>query len=203
LKRTIVMRVIASNPPPGPGQLPFTGASATPLVQPPTGELPDWVYQTGGTQIANKVYALGAASTAASTSPGLPTTYIPFQSSKALTQLVALDSVEEWTIVNMNNIRHPFHIHVNPMYIVKMNGVPVEPFWADTIGLPFSDENPTPPNPPNPPPAPFVPGAGMGSVTFRMRFRHFTGRYVMHCHMLVHEDMGMMQGVTVQGPLST
>jgi FtsP/CotA-like multicopper oxidase with cupredoxin domain len=203
LKRTIVMRVIASNPPPGPGQQPFTGASATPLVQPPTGELPDWVYQTGGTQIANKVYALGAASTAASTSPGLPTTYIPFQSSKALTQLVALDSVEEWTIVNMNNIRHPFHIHVNPMYIVKMNGVPVEPFWADTIGLPFSDENPTPPNPPNPPPAPFVPGAGMGSVTFRMRFRHFTGRYVMHCHMLVHEDMGMMQGVTVQGPLST
>jgi FtsP/CotA-like multicopper oxidase with cupredoxin domain len=203
LKRTIVMRVIASNPPPGQGQQPFTGASATPLVQPPTGELPDWVYQTGGTQIANKVYALGAASTAASTSPGLPTTYIPFQSSKALTQLVALDSVEEWTIVNMNNIRHPFHIHVNPMYIVKMNGVPVEPFWADTIGLPFSDENPTPPNPPNPPPAPFVPGAGMGSVTFRMRFRHFTGRYVMHCHMLVHEDMGMMQGVTVQGPLST
>jgi FtsP/CotA-like multicopper oxidase with cupredoxin domain len=65
------------------------------------------------------------------------------------------------------------------------------------VPLPFSNENPTPPNPPNPQPAPFVPGAGQGSITFRMRFRHFTGRYVMHCHMLVHEDMGMMQGVTV------
>ena len=40
----------------------------------------------------------------------------------------------------------------------------------------------------------------MTSVTFRMRFLHYTGRYVMHCHMLVHEDMGMMQGVTVVGP---
>ena len=122
LKRTIVMRVIASNPPPAAGQLPFTGAAATPLVQPPPGELPDWVYQTGGTQIANKVYALGSAGTTASTNPGMPTTYIPFQSSKALTQTVALDSVEEWTIVNMNNIRHPFHIHVNPMYVVAVNG---------------------------------------------------------------------------------
>ena len=41
---------------------------------------------------------------------------------------------------------------------------------------------------------------GKKSVTFRMRFLHYTGRYVMHCHMLVHEDMGMMQGVTVVGP---
>ena len=161
--------------------------------------MPDWVYQTGGTQIADKVYALGAAATTSSTSPGLPTTYIPFQSSKALTQLVALDSVEEWTIVNMNNIRHPFHIHVNPMYIVAVNGVRIaEPYWADTIALPFN-VNPPPPNPS--PPAPTPPSVPT-SITFRMRFRHYTGRYVMHCHMLVHEDMGMMQGVTVQGPTS-
>ena len=52
----------------------------------------------------------------------MPTTYIPFQSTKAVTQMVALNAVEEWTIVNMNNIRHPFHIHVNPMYIVAVNG---------------------------------------------------------------------------------
>jgi len=202
LKRTIVMRVIASDPAVDPTTgLPFTGAAATPLVQPPPGELPDWVYQTGKTQISSKVYALGAAGTAASTNPGMPTTYIPFQSSKALTQLVALDSVEEWTIVNMNNIRHPFHIHVNPIYVVAVNGAPIEPYWADTVALPFNDVNPGPTPPP--PTGPFLPGAGMSSVTFRTRFRHFTGRYVMHCHMLVHEDMGMMQGVTVQGPTST
>ena len=43
------------------------------------------------------------------------------------------------------------------------------------------------------------PGAALTSITFRTRFLHYTGRYVMHCHMLVHEDMGMMQGVTVVG----
>ncbi len=195
MKRTIVMRVIASNPPPTPPALPFTGPAQTPLVQPPPGELPDWVYQTGATQLANKVFALGSAQTTPSpTQPGMPTTYIPFQSSKALTQTVALDAVEEWTIVNMNNIRHPFHIHVNPIYVVAVNGQPLAPedrYWADTIPMPFSNVQPTPPGNPN------QPGAAMTSITFRTRFLHFTGRYVMHCHMLVHEDMGMMQGVTI------
>jgi len=211
LKRTIVMRVIGSNPPatfpqtdpPTPPVLPFTGPAATPLVNPPAGELPDWVFQTQyppdssppkQSQIANKVYALGSASDQSATSPGMPSTYIPFQSKKAITQYVALNAVEEWTIVNMNNIRHPFHIHVNPMYVVAVNGKRLdEPYWADTVALPFSNDNPTGPN---------SPGQGNTSITFRMRFLHYTGRYVMHCHMLVHEDMGMMQGVTVVGPSS-
>ncbi len=193
LKRTIVMRVMRSTPVTDP---PFTGTSATPLVQPPPGELPDWVYQeidpakpTQLSQISNKVYALGSAGNASSQSPGMPTTYIPFQSSKAITQMVALNAVEEWTIVNFNNIRHPFHIHVNPMYIVAVNGKRLaEPYWADTVPMPF---NANPPAPGTDTPAMVT------SVTFRMRFLHYTGRYVMHCHMLVHEDMGMMQGVTV------
>ncbi len=189
LKRTIVMRVIPSTPAPKAGELPFTGAAATPLVQPPPGELEDWVYQTGPAQTQSKVYALGSAGDTSSTSPGMPTTYIPFQSSKAVTQMVALDAVEEWTIVNFNNIRHPFHIHVNPMYIVAVNGKRLaEPYWADTVPLPYND---------NTPPPGYVDPATVTSVTFRMRFLHYTGRYVMHCHMLVHEDMGMMQGVTV------
>ena len=135
------------------------------------------------------MYALGSAGNASSQNPGMPTTYIPFQSSKAITQMVALNAVEEWTIVNFNNIRHPFHIHVNPMYIVAVNGKRLaEPYWADTVPMPF---NANPPAPGTDTPAMVT------SVTFRMRFVHYTGRYVMHCHMLVHEDMGMMQGVTV------
>lgn len=195
LKRTIVMRVMRSTPVTNP---PFTGAAVTPLVEPPPGELPDWVFQQYYppdaqppklSQIANKVYALGSAGDASSTNPGMPTTYIPFQSSKAITQMVALNAVEEWTIVNMNNIRHPFHIHVNPMYIVAVNGKRLaEPYWADTVPMPYND-NPPAPGTDTP--------ATVTSVTFRMRFLHYTGRYVMHCHMLVHEDMGMMQGVTV------
>ena len=80
----------------------------------------------------------------------------------------------------MNAIRHPFHIHINPFLIVSINGVPVDPYWADTIGLPpgGSPANPT-------------------SVTFRTRFRDFSGSTVMHCHMFSHEDLGMMQTVEI------
>ncbi len=202
LKRTIVMRVITSSKGPPDIPAPFTGAAATPLVQ-PGDELPDWVFEQyfppdpnpqNLSKIANKVYALGSDGNTSSQSPGLPKTYIPFQSKRAITQTVALNAVEEWTILNYNNIRHPFHIHVNPMYIVAVNGKRLaEPYWADTVPMPFNDNAP-PPGTDNP--------ATVTSVTFRMRFLHFTGRYVMHCHMLVHEDMGMMQGVTVEGPPS-
>jgi len=105
----------------------------------------------------------------------------PFQSSLAVTQTVALNAVEEWTIYNMNPYPHPFHIHVNDSYVVKVNGEDVTPYWADTLPLPpyGTSEQPT-------------------SITFRMRFTDFTGKYVWHCHALDHEDMGMMQLVEVR-----
>ena len=36
-----------------------------------------------------------------------------------------------------------------------------------------------------------------GSVVMRMRFRDYTGQYVFHCHILAHEDNGMMAVVNV------
>jgi FtsP/CotA-like multicopper oxidase with cupredoxin domain len=36
-----------------------------------------------------------------------------------------------------------------------------------------------------------------GTLTFRSRFIDFTGVYVMHCHMMNHEEMGMMATVEV------
>ena len=39
-----------------------------------------------------------------------------------------------------------------------------------------------------------------GSVTFRSRFLDFTGRFVLHCHMMNHEELGMMQVVEVYAP---
>ncbi len=98
----------------------------------------------------------------------------PYQSSLTPTQTVALGSVEEWTIHNLDGYPHPFHIHVNDMYVVRVNGEAVEPFWCDTLPIP-----------------PF------GSFTFRMRFADFSGKFVWHCHALNHEDMGMMQLVDV------
>lgn len=174
LQRYVVMRAVFN-----PNGDPITVAPASAIVKPGS-ELDDWIYQTGSTTLANKVFAFGVAGTQSTGQPRMPDEFIPYQSSRAPTQTVALGSVEEWTVFNMNNIRHPFHIHVNPFQVIKINGIPVDPYWADTIGLP---PNGTPENP--------------TSVTFRTRFRDFAGSFVMHCHMLTHEDMGMMQMVEV------
>ncbi|MDB5929109.1 MAG: multicopper oxidase type 2 [Polaromonas sp.] len=116
--------------------------------------------------LVDKVFVSGDASASAKLAP--------FQSSLTTTQTVALNAVEEWTINSLNDYPHPFHIHVNDSYVVRVNGEAVTPFWADTL--------PVPPN---------------GSITFRMRFTDFTGKYVWHCHALDHEDLGMMQLVDV------
>lgn len=191
MKRNIVFRAISnallntSLPPAAAKLSPITNAPASDLLSPGS-EIRDWVYNTDLTSVMNTVFSVGSASTSASTIPADPTgttnpnQYYPFQSASSITQTVPLDSVEEWTIYNMNSVGHPFHIHVNPMYVIKINGQPIIPFWCDTLALPVGG---TPSNP--------------TSITFRSRFRDFTGPYVMHCHMLAHEDLGMMQGVTV------
>jgi FtsP/CotA-like multicopper oxidase with cupredoxin domain len=171
LRRSVVMRFLFMDPDPS--------APPNPLLNPGS-ERDDWVYDKGRTFIADEVFALGTGAQQGTPAPGMPAEYIPYQSSRAPKQTVALDSVEEWTVFNMNNVRHPFHIHVNPFQVIKINGEPVEPYWADTIALP-----------------PGGTAAAPTSVTFRTRFTHFTGSFVMHCHMLVHEDMGMMQMVEV------
>lgn len=173
LKRNIVMRAVFND-----NGDPITSPPASTLIHPPEGELPDWQFQTGNTFMSDTVFAIGSASQESSITPGMPGEFIPFQSRRAQKQVVALGSVEEWTVYNMNFVQHPFHIHINPFQVVKINGVPVEPFWADTIGLPIGG---TPQNP--------------TSVTFRTRFLDFRGSYVMHCHILSHEDMGMMQTI--------
>jgi FtsP/CotA-like multicopper oxidase with cupredoxin domain len=177
LKRSIVMRAVFNN-----NGDPVTAPPASNVVHPPADELADWTYQTGATFLADTVFAMGSASMQSSVSPAMPTEFIPFQARRAHTQkqTVALNSVEEWTVYNMNAVQHPFHIHVNPFQVVRVNGQAVEPYWADTIGLPLggSPDRPT-------------------SVTFRTRFTDFKGSYVMHCHILAHEDMGMMQTVEV------
>ena len=90
-------------------------------------------------------------------------------------QRIPLGAVEEWTVVNEHDNDHVFHIHTNPFQMVAINGEPVtEPVWRDTVVVPRN-----------------------GSVTFRSRFLDFTGRFVLHCHMMNHEELGMMQIVEV------
>ncbi len=89
-----------------------------------------------------------------------------------------LGAVEEWTIVNDAAADHVFHIHTNPFETIAINGQSLAaPVWGDTVVVPRK-----------------------GSVTFRSRFLDFTGRFVVHCHMMNHEELGMMQVVEVYKP---
>ena len=102
------------------------------------------------------------------------------QLSNSIIQYVPQNSVEEWTIFNCNSICRPFHIHVNPMYVTKVNGTSISPYWCDTVTLPGggTPEMPT-------------------SVTFRMRFDDFSGPYIMHSQMLQDSDLGMVSRVSI------
>jgi suppressor of ftsI len=87
-----------------------------------------------------------------------------------------LNTVEEWLLVNDSPEWHNFHIHVDPYQVVARNGKPVtgQPEWADSLAMPPHSR-----------------------ITIRQRFADFTGRFVFHCHVLVHEDKGMMAEVRV------
>lgn len=91
-----------------------------------------------------------------------------------------LNTVEQWTLTNTSPEYHPFHIHIQPFQVVSINGVPVQ-------GVEYRDTVPIPP---------MVNGVP-GQVVIRQRYTDFTGRFVVHCHILFHEDNGMMAPVQV------
>lgn len=39
-----------------------------------------------------------------------------------------------------------------------------------------------------------------GGIAFRARFLDFTGKFVLHCHMMSHAELGMMQVVEIVAP---
>jgi len=90
-------------------------------------------------------------------------------------QVMVLGTTEEWRLINKSNDTHPFHIHVNPFQVISVNGKEI-----DNMG--YADTFPVPAN---------------GSVVMRTRYKDFDGKYVLHCHILFHEDHGMMQVVEV------
>jgi len=110
-------------------------------------------------------------------------------------QSMLLGTAEEWTLYNdiigtgTKVAPHPFHIHVNPFQVTEIFDPAASPqpttlnapwVWWDTIGIP--------------------PG---GYIKMRSRFLDFTGMYVLHCHILGHEDRGMMQLVQVTSNMTS
>jgi FtsP/CotA-like multicopper oxidase with cupredoxin domain len=95
--------------------------------------------------------------------------------------------VEDWIIENRSQELHAFHIHQIHFMLLDWNGVPVnEPFLRDTVNVAYWDGN-----------SPVYP-----SVKLRMDFRdpRITGTFVYHCHLLEHEDGGMMGTIRVVPP---
>jgi len=115
------------------------------------------------------------------------------------------DHYEEWTVINRSFSDHPFHIHQNPVLVTKINNITLpRPEWHDTLIVPGAiapSPTPQPTGPTEPPynaPAVNINTASFGSITFRTHFDPNTvGCFVMHCHTLTHEDIGMMQRVDV------
>jgi FtsP/CotA-like multicopper oxidase with cupredoxin domain len=115
-----------------------------------------------------------------------------FDEEQSLFDDMIVGHFEEWTVVNRSFSDHIFHIHQNPFLLTHINGqrLPV-PEWHDTLILPAAQ--PQPGNDPQD-----INQATFGSMTFRTHFDPDTvGSFVMHCHILTHEDIGMMQRLTI------
>ncbi|HMH90472.1 MAG TPA: multicopper oxidase domain-containing protein [Streptosporangiaceae bacterium] len=96
-----------------------------------------------------------------------------------------LGTAEEWTLRNdfdpaMGVHAHVYHIHTNPFKITKRNGALLaKPLWRDTYVL--------------------TKRAG-DSLTFESNFVDYPGKFVEHCHIVSHEDLGMMSEIRVTRP---
>ena len=93
-----------------------------------------------------------------------------------------LGATEIWKLVNKTDGYHPIHIHDIFFQVMSRkgeNGEPVERQPGDwgSGNLAWKDVFVIPPN---------------GTVTIIGKFTDNKGRYVFHCHNLVHEDAGMM-----------
>jgi FtsP/CotA-like multicopper oxidase with cupredoxin domain len=112
-------------------------------------------------------------------------------------QAMLLGATEEWTLYNDSaGAAHPFHIHINPFQVIEILNpaisknpvkLPGPWIWWDNFAIP---------------PAAVPPDSTDGKLVsgyFKMltRFVDYTGMYVLHCHILGHEDRGMMQLVEV------
>lgn len=96
------------------------------------------------------------------------------------------NNVEVWNITNQSMMPHPFHIHGNHFYVLKINGI--------TPALNMQGRKDVITVPPN--------GGSVKLITQYNDFNDTTMPYMYHCHILSHEDGGMMgQFIVNENPL--
>ncbi len=110
----------------------------------------------------------------------------PFDPMSGKVNIVARQgTVEDWIIENRSNELHAFHIHQLHFLLLDYLGRPVnEPFLRDTVNVPYYDGR----------------ALEYPSVRIRMDFRdpNTVGTFPYHCHLLEHEDKGMMGVIRVE-----
>ncbi len=92
-------------------------------------------------------------------------------------------TVEDWVVENRAGEDHIFHIHQIHFQVLEVDGQPVDdPAVRDTVDIPYWDGS-----------------SAYHSVKLRMDFRdpNIVGTFVYHCHILQHEDAGMMGEIEV------
>lgn len=88
---------------------------------------------------------------------------------------IPLNSIEIWTLNNQTMVAHPFHLHGMPFHVLDRDGSAPgteESGWKDVVLV-----------------------KPMETVRFITKFTDFpdtTIPYMYHCHILMHEDDGMM-----------
>jgi FtsP/CotA-like multicopper oxidase with cupredoxin domain len=110
----------------------------------------------------------------------------PFDPSSPLPNIVARSGdVEDWVIENRSKELHAFHIHQTHFLLLEWNGLPVnEPFLRDTVNVDYWREKMT----------------TYPSIKVRIDFREpsIVGTFAYHCHLLEHQDNGMMGIIRVE-----
>ncbi len=110
----------------------------------------------------------------------------PFDPASGVPDIVVRQGdVEDWIIENRSTELHAFHIHQIHFLLMAWSDVPVdEPYLRDTINVPYFNNR----------------ALAYPNVRLRMDFRdpNAVGTFVYHCHLLEHEDGGMMGLIRVE-----
>ena len=103
--------------------------------------------------------------------------------------------VETWVVSTYSQVAHPIHIHQGDFVVER-----IEYFEDQALTKPRTDL------PENPIAYPYrrmmdtLTLPGRSKVHLKLRASAFPGKFVMHCHMLLHEDSGMMASVAISRP---
>lgn len=89
-----------------------------------------------------------------------------------------MGTVEIWKIRNLVGMDHPFHLHGIQFQVLDRDGEPeAQPRWEDTVNVPAYQQ-----------------------IRLLVRYDHYPGKWMFHCHNLDHEDQGMMGVLEVRTP---